>query len=462
MPDPATPDAGDWPTRPMDPAPSAPAMSATAPGMPDRLGPYRLLKALGNGGMGIVFLAEDTQLGRRAAVKVMRPEVTSCDPRSYERFLREARAAAAVRHDNVVTVYQVGEENGVPYLAMELLRGTSLAAYLNANPPPTVASATRLGREVAEGLAAAHAKGLVHRDIKPGNIWLEAPNGRVKVLDFGLARPADPEPHGPDALTGSGLVVGTPGYMSPEQARGEPLDERTDLFSLGVVLYLLCTGRQPFAGPTATAVLTALAVDRQAPARELNPKVPEALSDLIDKLLEKKPADRPASAREAGKALRLIERGQLSTASATPLPTPVAEAPTEMVSPATEPVLVPDRKTDRPKPRRTGVRRRRKRGVRTAWIVAGFAGLVPVLIGGTWLVAREGRPAASKAPEVNPRASKPVETPPADTPPADPKADVPHPYPPPKKGFGPPEFGPGSPGFGPPPGGPLPFPRSKD
>jgi hypothetical protein len=133
-----------------------------------------------------------------------------------------------------------------------------------------------------------------------------------------------------------------------------------------------------------------------------------------------------------------------------------------MVSPATEPVLVPDRKTDRPKPRRTGVRRRRKRGVRTAWIVAGFAGLVPVLIGGTWLVAREGRPAASKAPEVNPRASKPVETPPADTPPADPKADVPHPYPPPKKGFGPPEFGPGSPGFGPPPGGPLPFPRSKD
>src|SRR6478735_8200028 len=136
MPTPADP--GTWPTRPMDatPAPTAEAI----PGLPDRLGPVKLVKQLGRGGMGVVFLAEDTQLGRRAAVKVMRPEMTAYDPRAYERFLREARAAAAVRHDHVVTVYQVGEENGVPYLAMELLRGTSLAAYLENNPAPTIAS----------------------------------------------------------------------------------------------------------------------------------------------------------------------------------------------------------------------------------------------------------------------------------------------------------------------------------
>jgi eukaryotic-like serine/threonine-protein kinase len=458
MPDPVTPDA-TWPTRANDPTPSAP----TVPGMPERLGSYRLVKPLGTGGMGLVFLAEDTQLGRRAAVKVMRPEITSGDIRAYERFLREARAAAAIRHDNVVTVYQVGEENGVPFLAMELLRGTSLAAYLDKNPSPTVASATRLGREVAEGLAAAHAKGLVHRDIKPGNIWLEAPHGRVKVLDFGLARSAEPEPSGPDRLTGSGLVVGTPGYMSPEQARGEPLDERTDLFSLGVVLYLLVTGRQPFAGTTPTAVLTALAVDRQPPASEVNPKVPAALSELIDKMLEKKPADRPASAREVAKALRLIERGQAPPAALTTmpgLPAEEAEAPTQAMGPPTEPLFVEDEpKTARPKTRRTGARRRRKRGVRVGWVIAVFACLVPVLIGGTWLVAREHRPSESKPPEINPTSSKPAAaatTTTTETP--EPKIDPPHPYPPPKLGYPPPP-----PGFGPPPpGGPLPFPRPKD
>jgi serine/threonine protein kinase len=440
--------------------------------VPAKLGPFKLLKPLGRGGMGVVFLAEDTQLGRRAAVKVMRPEMTAYDPRAYERFLREARAAAAVRHDHVVTVYQVGEENGVPYLAMELLRGSSLSAYLEKNPAPTVASATRLGREVAEGLAAAHAKGLVHRDIKPGNIWLEAPNGRVKLLDFGLARPAGPDVPGPERLTGSGLVVGTPGYMSPEQARGETLDERTDLFSLGVVLYLLCTGKEPFAGSNPTAVLTALAVDRQKPARELNPKVPDALSGLIDRLLEKKPADRPESAAEVAKALRLIERGQLPPAApaapATPLPTAQAEAPTFAMGQPTQAAAEPGRPTEREperlKPRRTGARRKKRKPVRAAWLIAGFAGLIPVLIGGTWLIARDGRPAETKAPEVKPAAAKPAGT---QTTPAATQTTVPpvvYPPPPPKMGFPPPGFGPGSPGFGPPPGapgGPPPFPPPK-
>ena len=456
MPDPAHPDAATWPTRQVDATPPGVGPSPTIPGMPERLGPYRLVKPLGNGGMGVVYLAEDTQLGRRAAVKVMRPEMAAYDPRAYERFLREARAAAAVRHDNVVTVYHASEENGIPYLAMELLRGTSLSAYLAKGPPPTIPVATRLGREIAEGLAAAHAKGLVHRDIKPANIWLEAPNGRVKVLDFGLARAAGPDQPGPDRLTGSGLVVGTPGYMSPEQARGIPLDERTDLFSLGVVLYLLCTGKEPFAGTNPTAVLTALAVDRQKPARELNPKVPDALSELIDRLLEKKPEDRPPSAAEVAKALRQIERGLLPAMAAQPTPLPTAEANAEtyaigqVTQPAAEPAVTTQ---ERPKPvRRAGPRRKKRKTVRTGWIVAGFAGLIPVLIGVTWLIARDDRPTETKTPEVKaPAESKPGVTQTT----AEPKVEQPlgfPPPPPPKKGFGPPPpgFGPGSPGFGPP------------
>ena len=476
MPDPIPPDAATWPTRAADAPPPAAPPSETVPGLPDRLGPFKLVKPLGRGGMGVVYLAEDTQLGRKAAVKVMRPEMTAYDPRAYERFLREARAAAAVRHDHVVTVYQVGEENGVPYLAMELLRGTSLSAYLDRNPAPTVASAMRLGREIAEGLAAAHAKGLVHRDIKPGNIWLEAPNGRVKLLDFGLARPAGPDVPGPDRLTGSGLVVGTPGYMSPEQARGEPLDERTDLFSLGVVLYLLCTGKEPFAGANPTAVLTALAVDRQAPARDVNPKVPEALSTLIDRLLEKKPADRPASAAEVAKALRQIERGQ---GAATPpaLSAAEADAPTYALGQPTQPAAEPGRATDRPpapateRPkaaRKSRVRRKRRRPVRAAWLIAGFAGLIPVLVGATWLIAREDRPKETKTPEVKAPESKPAATQTTAEPKAGPVIGFPPPPPPPSglrpgmPGYGPPPGGgPGSPGFGP-PVGPRPFPPPKE
>jgi serine/threonine protein kinase len=466
MPDPTT-----WPTRPMDATPPA---AESIPGLPDRLGPFKLVKQLGRGGMGVVFLAEDTQLGRKAAVKVMRPEMSACDPRAYERFLREARAAAAVRHDNVVTVYQVGEENGVPYLAMELLRGTSLSNYLQKNAP-SLPSAIRLGREIADGLAAAHARGLVHRDIKPGNIWLEAPNGRVKLLDFGLARAASPEASSPDRLTGSGLVVGTPGYMSPEQARGQELDERTDLFSLGVVLYLLCTGREPFAGANPMAVLTALAVDRQMPARAVNPKVPAALSDLIDQLLEKKPADRPASAAEVARALRQIERGQLA-APAPPLPPADADAPTYAMGQETQAAAGAGRPTEgppepvieRPKPRKTGARKKRRKSPRAAWLTVVCAGMVPLLVGATWLVAREGRSPQTKPAEVKPPPAKPATTTTANETTAEPKAGPPIGFPPPPPppggglrpgmpGYGPPPGGgPGSPGFGPPPGFPPP------
>jgi serine/threonine protein kinase len=230
-----------------------------------RLGGYRVLKLLGEGGMGVVFLAEDVLLCRRVALKVMRPEVAR-SATARERFLREARSTAAVEHEHIVTIYQVGEDNGVPFLAMPLLRGETLHDRLHhlqgALPLP---DALRIGREIAEGLAAAHGAGLIHRDVKPANIWLEsAPagdptpprrtGGRVKLLDFGLARTsASP------SLTQSGVVVGTPAYMAPEQARNELIDHRADLFSLGCILYEMTTGARPFTGGDTMAVLMSLA-----------------------------------------------------------------------------------------------------------------------------------------------------------------------------------------------------------
>jgi urea transport system substrate-binding protein len=211
-----------------------------------RLGPYRILTLQGEGGMGAVFLAEDPQLQRRVALKVVKPALAR-KAENRERFLREARAAAGIRSDHVVTIHQVGEDAGTPFLAMELLPGASLDTRLHEGERLTLAESVRLGREVAEGLAAAHAQGVVHRDIKPGNLWLETLVGepgdgperwRVKILDFGLARAAGDN----GRLTSTGAVVGTPAYMAPEQAAGAEVTPSTDLFSLGCVLYELTTG----------------------------------------------------------------------------------------------------------------------------------------------------------------------------------------------------------------------------
>jgi len=265
------------------------------------LGPYRIVKELGRGGMGAVYAAVDTRLDRQLALKVMLPAFAA-DASAKERFLREARAAAKISHDNVVTVYEADEREGVPYISMQFLEGYPLDEYLKKKGNPTVSQVLRIAAEAAAGLAAAHKIGLVHRDIKPGNIWLEAPNGRVKVLDFGLAKPVDAEVE----LTKSGAIVGTPAYMSPEQARGEKVDSRTDLFSLGAVLYRLCTGRLPFHGPTTMAVLMALGTEEPPPVRELNPAVPEPLAALIHQLLAKRADARPQSAAEVAKRVRAI------------------------------------------------------------------------------------------------------------------------------------------------------------
>jgi serine/threonine protein kinase len=268
-----------------------------------RLGEYDLLKVLGRGGMGVVFLAEDVRLKRQVALKVLSPAAVA-EPLARLRFLREAQTAAALQNDHVVSIYQVGEDRGIPYLVMPLLRGEPLDDWLERYRPLPVSQVLRLGREIATGLAAAHAMGLIHRDIKPANLWVEAPTDRVKILDFGLARSLHDSQH----LTDSGVVAGTPSYMAPEQACGEAVDHRADLFSLGAVLYLLCTGEIPFDGPTPTARMRAVVERTPRAAAELNSNLPDDLAGLVMQLLARDPADRPASAEAAVRCIQAIEQ----------------------------------------------------------------------------------------------------------------------------------------------------------
>jgi formylglycine-generating enzyme required for sulfatase activity len=274
-----------------------------APDELGRLGKYRILKVLGHGGMGVVFQAEDPKLKRAVAIKAMLPALAA-SASAGKRFLREAEAMAAVEHDHVVRIYQVDEDRGVPFLAMEFLKGEPLESRLEREEKLPIPEILRIGREVAEALAAAHATGLIHRDIKPGNIWLEAPRTRVKILDFGLARAAQQEA----GLTQQGAIVGTPAYMAPEQARGDKIDARCDLFSLGVVLYRISTGQQPFRGTDTISTLMSVAMHDPPPPVEVNAEVPAALSDLVMKMLEKDPAQRIGSAHEVVEALLKLEK----------------------------------------------------------------------------------------------------------------------------------------------------------
>jgi WD40 repeat protein/predicted Ser/Thr protein kinase len=273
-----------------------------------RLGSYRVLKVLGTGGMGVVFQAEDVKLKRLVALKAMRPAMAA-SAGAGQRFQREAETTAAIKHDHIVTIYQVGEDRGVPFLAMEFLEGEALDDRLKRENTLPISEALRISREIAEGLAAAHEHGLIHRDIKPGNVWLEGKRGRVKILDFGLARATGDDMH----LTQSGAIVGTPAYMAPEQARGEALDHHCDLFSLGCVLYRMVTGVLPFHGKDTMSMLQALATQHPRSPRELNPQLPLALNNLIQRLLAKNVADRPASALAVAKAIEAIESAPVSS-----------------------------------------------------------------------------------------------------------------------------------------------------
>jgi hypothetical protein len=267
-----------------------------------RLGHYEVLAMLGRGAFGIVFKAFDENLQRVVAIKVLSPQLAAMSP-ARKRFLREARAFAAVRHENVVQVYEI-QEDPLPYLVMEYVPGETLQQRINRAGPLDVAEVLRLGRQIAAGLAAAHATGLVHRDVKPGNILLDTLESKARLTDFGLARSADDA-----SLTQSGVIAGTPLYMAPEQAAGEHLDHRADLFSLGSVLYLMCTGRPPFRAATSVAVMRRVVEDTPRPIREIIPEVPSWLCDVIAKLLAKVPRDRYQSAAEVAEVLaRYLER----------------------------------------------------------------------------------------------------------------------------------------------------------
>jgi serine/threonine protein kinase len=257
-----------------------------------RIGRYEVEKLLGRGGMGIVFKAHDAELNRPVAIKVLAPHL-ACNGSARQRFGREARAAASVVHEHVVGIHDVEAAANPPYLVMQYVPGESLQSYVERHGPLESSDLIRIAHQIAAGLAAAHEQGLIHRDIKPGNIMLENGLGRVVITDFGLARAADDA-----SLTHSGIVAGTPHFMSPEQARGEPADARCDLFSLGAVMYFMATGHPPFRAEQAMAVLHRICHDRHRPLTHVNPHTSRELARVVDRLLEKKAGRRFASARE--------------------------------------------------------------------------------------------------------------------------------------------------------------------
>lgn len=329
-----------------------------------KIGPYEILKRLGAGGMGEVFLAYDERLDRQVAIKRIRSDKSATSERR-ERFRREARVAARLNHPAIVQVYDVLAEGDVDSIVMEAVEGTDLRTLIGGRPLP-LETAIVIARDVADGLAEAHRQGIVHRDLKSENVLVTAA-GRAKITDFGIAKrllAGKTE----DSLTAIGHVMGTYRAMSPEQARGEEVDHRSDLFSFGILLYEMLTGRSPFAAENELAMLNRIVHDRQTPAREVNPAVPERLSLLIDHLLEKDPLLRPRSAGELGRELAPIAT---SAATVTETHAWTAIGPVSRQSPPAFDSHFESRLTGRRSPLRTA-----------AWI--GLALLVALGIASAW------------------------------------------------------------------------------
>jgi urea transport system substrate-binding protein len=301
-----------------------------APDEIGRLGGYRVLRKMSEGGMAFVFEAEDLELGRKVALKVLKPTIS--DECERKRFFQEARVAAGLHHENIVTIYQFAHDKDVPFLAMEILEGEALDAKLARERWLPVAEALAIARQVAQGLVVAHEAGLIHRDIKPANIWLESGRGQghVKILDFGLVKPLQADPH----LTARGVILGTPSYMAPEMLACEAVDARTDLYSLGCVMYRMLTGKAPFEDPNhnTRAVLAAVIVHNIQPLDELEKQIPRPVAALMLQMLAKNPNDRPANARAVIERLEALERGDstipaLGALIATPGPRTASTAP---------------------------------------------------------------------------------------------------------------------------------------
>jgi len=270
---------------------------STEPGHLGRFGPYEILEVLGRGGMGIVLKAFDAVLHRIVAIKVLAPQL-AVSGAARKRFAREARAAAAVCHEHVVPIYNVDTVHGLPYLVMQYVPGLSLQERLDRDGSLQLEEVLRIGMQTASGLAAAHAQGLIHRDIKPANLLLENGVERVRLTDFSLARAVDDA-----SVTRSGFLAGTPAYMAPEQARGDTIDHRADLFSLGSVIYAMCTGRTPFRAGTTLALLRRVSEETPPPMQDINPNMPEWMDKLMTRLHAKAPAQRFQSAQEVADTL---------------------------------------------------------------------------------------------------------------------------------------------------------------
>ena len=284
-----------------------------------RLGPYEILAPLGAGGMGEVYRARDTRLGREVAVKVL-PAAFAADPERLTRFEREARSASALSHPNIVAIFDVGSADSVSYIAMELVSGRPLRALLGA--PLPIRQLLQIGAQIAEGLSKAHGAGIVHRDLKPENVMVNE-DGLVKILDFGLAKLtqssgaiASPGTQVPTLAveTEPGIVMGTVGYMSPEQALGKTVDYRSDQFALGAILYEMATGRRAFERASAPQTLTAIIQDDPEAIAALNPNVPTSLRWMVERCLAKEARNRYASTEDLARDLAMV-RDHLSEAS---------------------------------------------------------------------------------------------------------------------------------------------------